>query len=369
MNKAEFGHRKIQQVGRGSYIISLPKEWVKETRMEKGSELELRLREDSSLVLLPSKKTEDEASVSPEFKEYSMYIDKKDEPESVCRKIIALYVVNSDLIHVHSKDVEVLVNLRKYIGNLVKNTLLGSEIIDETVNEIVIKTLIKSDQFPVEQAIRRMTILTLSALKDIVEVLKNLDEGPIRNIADDYNDVIRLNLYIVRQLKFGLEKDIYEDLGFKTPKEFLGYRIVTNDVKSIADSVMNIANKIITLNRLIQNQTLFMKESVDEEVYSQMESFYTQASELLESSLMALFKRNYDHADNIIMKAESMTTRESNISASIFSKKFDPNIASIISLTFDSLRHVSECSKNIAEVTLNRTIEEVFDKDQFAKKV
>ena len=367
MNKAKLGHRKIQQVGRGSYIISLPKEWVKEARMEKGSELELRLREDSSLVLLPSKRSEESGSASPTLKEYLMHIEKKDDPQSICRKIVALYVVNSDLIHIYSKDAYVLTIFKKFISNLVKNTLLGSEIIDETPNEIIIKTLIKSDQFPVEQAIRRMAILALSAIKDIVVVLKNMDENLIQSIIDVRNDVTRLNLYVVRQLKFGLEQDIYKDLGFKTPKEFLGYRIVANDIKSIADSAMNIANKMITLKKLIQDQTLFLKETIDEEAHSQIEKFNLQASNLLEDSLTALFKRDYNHADKVIINVESLATRESDLAALIFSKKFDPNISSIFSLILDSSRHIIEYSKNIAEVTLNRTIEEVIEQNHISK--
>ena len=177
----------------------------------------------------------------------------------------------------------------------------------------------------------------------------------------------RLNLYVVRQLKFGLEQDIYKDLGFKTPKEFLGYRIVANDIKSIADSAMNIANKMITLKKLIQDQTLFLKETIDEEAHSQIEKFNLQASNLLEDSLTALFKRDYNHADKVIINVESLATRESDLAALIFSKNFDPNISSIFSLILDSSRHIIEYSKNIAEVTLNRTIEEVIEQNHISK--
>jgi len=37
----------------------------------------------------------------------------------------------------------------------------------------------------------------------------------------------------------------------------------------------------------------------------------------------------------------------------------DPNISSILSLILDTSRRIVEYSQNIAEVTLNRTIEEV----------
>jgi hypothetical protein len=40
------------------------------------------------------------------------------------------------------------------------------------------------------------------------------------------------------------------------------------------------------------------------------------------------------------------------------SKKMDPNISSVLRLIFDSSRRIMDLSKNMAELTLNRTVEE-----------
>ena len=358
--EGDLGYRRVQRAGRGSYVISLPKGWVQRMGLTKGSEVAFKEQDDSSMLLVPRKVIESgRETEETAVKEYSVYVEPRDDPRSVCRKIISLYVVSSDIIQVRFKNGEIVQDHRKSITNLVKNALLGSEIIDETDDEITIKILIDHHQYPVEKAIRRMAILALSAINDAVSALKNIDQGLIRDVIDARNDVNRLNLYVIRQLKFGLEKNIFEELGFRTPKESLGYRIAANDIKSIADSAMNIARKVTAFRKMIENQMLFLKEPIDEEAYSQILDFNSLAHRLFEDSLGALFKRDYEHADRIISEIEMFVTREDDLIAVISSKKLDPNVSSILSLILDNSRRIIEYSRNIAEVSLNRTIEEV----------
>jgi len=355
----DFGYRRVQLTGRGSYIVSLPKEWAKEAGIGKGSELAFKLQDDLSMLLVPRRIVEGRAGTEePITKEYFVNVDMDDDTRALCRKIISLYAVSSGLIHVRFKNGSAK-EPRKAVKNLVKNTLLGSEIVDETDNEITIKTMIELHQFPVDQAIRRMAILALSAINGAASALMSADKDLLQDVFDARRDVSRLCLYVVRQLKFGLEHNLFEELGFRTPKEFLGYRIVANDVKSIADNAMNIARNIMVFKKMIEDQTLFLKEPIDEEVYSQILDFNSLAQRLFEDSLAALFKRDYEQADKTISEIESRAITEDDLIAVISSKKLDPNVSSIFSLILDSAMRIIEYSRNIAEVTLNRTIEEV----------
>jgi len=360
----DLGYRRVQSTGRGSYIISLPKEWIHEIGIEKGSEVAFKVREDSSLILVPSKMIEEKGSApKPELKDFWVYVHEKDNPKTICRKIISLYVINADLIHIRFRDNVHVAEYKAEISNLVKTMLLGAEIIDELNNVITIQILINHPEFPVEKAIRRMAILALSANEIAVSALSQKDEDSIREVTESKNDVSRLNLYVVRQLKFGLEKTWFKELGFKSPKEFLGYRIVVNDIKSIADNAMIITRNVKNLKKMIKDQTLFLKENVDEEAYSQILELSSLAHKLFEESLSAMFKRDYEHADNIISQIESLTIKESDLTTIISSKKLDPNVSSIFSLILDNSRRIMEYTVDISEVTLNRTIEEVSERN------
>ena len=356
----DLGYRRVQQTGRGSFITSLPKDWVQEIGIERGSEIAFKVRDDSSLIVVPRKIMEERKETEkPELKEYWIPVESKEDPQSLCRKIRALYVVGAELIRIRFKGGGDFSRYKVAIGNLVRNMLLGSEIIDETPNEMTLQILINHLEFPVEKAIRRMAILALSSNKDAISALKNMDQGLIQGVIDGYNDVNRLNLYVIRQLKFGIERNLFKELGFRTPKEFLSYRIVTSNIKSIADNAMNLINNIMTLKKLIESQTLFLKEPIDEEIYSQILDFNSLAHKSFDESLKALLSRSYEHADKIMSGLESFTTFENDLIMLMFSKKLDPNVSSIFRLILDGSRRMVEYSRNVAEVTLHRTVEEM----------
>lgn len=353
----DLGHRRVQCTGRGSYIICLPKKWVQDTGLKKGSEIAFKASDDLSLILIPSS-SERAKHNEAILKEYKVVLESNEDLQTVYRKVKSLYVSGAELIRLSFRS-KGSMGFKTVINNLVRNTLLGSEIIDETNNEMVIQILVKYPEFPVDRAIRRMSIIALSAHRDALAMLKNMDKNLIQNIIDAYNDVNRLNLYIVRQLKFGVERNLFRELGFKTPKEFLAYRIVVNDVKSIAENARNIMNNIVMLRKMVENQTLFVKEMIDEEIYSQILKFDSFAHKLFEQSLMATFKWDYFQADEIISQTESLSALENDLINLISSKKLDPNISAIFRLIFDSSRRIIEYARDIAEVTLNKTVEEI----------
>src|SRR3989337_1597640 len=356
----DLGYRRVQRTGRGSFITSLPKDWVQKTGIERGSEIAFKVQDDSSLLLVPRKIMEKRKEAEkPKPKEHWVLVDSKEDPQSVCRKLRALYVVSAELIHIRFKGGGDFSKHKAAINNLAKNMLLGSEIIDETSSKMTLQILITHPAFPVETAIRRMAILALLANRDAILALKNINqEGLIQSVIDGYNDVNRLNLYVVRQLKFGIERNLFKELGFRTPKEFLSYRVVTSNIKSIADNAVNIINDVVALERMLENQMLFLKEPIDDELYTQILEFNSLAHKSFEESLKALFQRSYERADKIIAESESFTTFENNLINLMFSKKLDPNVSSILRLILDGSRRVVEYSRNVAEVTLHRTVEE-----------
>ena len=116
-------------------------------------------------------------------------------------------------------------------------------------------------------------LLRFQQIRDAIAALKDRSTSLFDSVISSHNDVNRLGLYIVRQLKYGIERNLYRELGFRTPKEFLLYRIAVNDIESIAQNAMNIINNLGSLQKLIDEQTLFVKDPIDEEIYNQLVNF------------------------------------------------------------------------------------------------
>jgi phosphate uptake regulator len=357
----DLGYRRVQCTGRGSYIISLPKEWVQDIGLKRGSEIAFNLQPDSTLTLIPRKikeKTGQDEANKP--KEYCVNVDPKEAPDATLRKIRALYAIGADIIRVHFKNTpEGSAKYKNEIKNLARDNFLGSEIIDESADEITLQILIKHSEFSIEKAVRRMAIVALAANRDAIAALKDQSTTLFDSVISAHNDVNRLGLYIIRQLKYGIERNLYRELGFRNPKEFLLYRIAVNDIENIAENAMNIITNLDTLKKLIDEETLFVKEPVDEEIYNQLVNFSTQAHQLYDDSIKALFKRDYKDAEKLISKRESLVPLENELILLMSSKKLDPHIISVLRLIFDNERRIMDYSRNMAELTLNRTVEEL----------
>jgi len=360
MAEKDLGYRRVQCTGRGSYIVSLPKEWVQDLGLKKGSEIAFNVQSDSTLTLVPRKLREggreDERT---KLKEYYIIANPKDGSQSAYRMTKALYAIGADIIRIHFKSREDAAKQKTEIRRLARDTLLGSEIIEETPDEITFQILIKHTEFPIENAVRRMAIIALAANRDAISSLKSRSPETFQSVVNASNDVDRLAMYVVRQLKFGIERNLYRELGFKTPKEFLSYRIAVNDIKNIGENALNIANSLSTFRKLVENQTLFIKEPMDEEIYSQLFNFNSLAHQLFEEATKAMFKREYYDAETIISKRESYIPLENELIRLMYSKKLDPNIAAILRLVLDSSRRIMDYGKNMAELTLNRTVEDL----------
>ena len=361
MAEKDLGYRRVQCTGRGSYIISLPKEWVQDIGLKKGSEIDFKVQADSSLTLVPRKlKEKYQETDGSKLKEYYINVDVSEENlQSTLRMIKALYVISADLIRVHFKGAEDVVKCKNIIKNFARDTLLGAEIIDETLDEITLQILIKHSEFPIEKAVRRMVIVALCANRDAISALKKRNKELFQSVINAHHDADRLGLYAVRQLKFGIERNLFRDLGFRTPKEFLLYRIIVNDITNIAENALNIVNNLATFQKQIDDRMLFVKEPIDEEVYSQLLNFNSVAHQLFEEATRAMFKRAYNDAEKLIAKRGSFVKLETELIRLMSSKKLDPNVSAILRLILDSSKRIMDYGQDIAELTLNRTVEEI----------
>jgi phosphate uptake regulator len=359
LTKKDLGYRRVQSTGRGSYIISLPKEWVQDIGLKRGSEIAFNVEADLSLILVPRKIRERLEDGDSKLKEYYINVDPKQPLQYTLRMIQALYVISADIVRIHFRNEEQASKCKAEVKNFVRATFLGAEVIDETVDEITIQILIKHSEFPIEKAVRRMAIIALSANRDAISALNSRDPEVFKNVVSARNDANRLGLYVVRQLKFGIEHNLYRELEFRTPKEFLLYRIIVNDIKNIAENALNIVNNLATFQKLIDDQQLFIKEPVDEEVFFQLLNFNSVAHQLFEEATKALFKRDYNYAEGIIAKRGSFVTLENDLIRLMSSKKLDPNISAILRLMLDSSRRILDYGQNTAELTQNRTVEEL----------
>lgn len=132
--------RKIQLTGGSTYIISLPKTWVKEHFLRPGDEVEIIQDKQARLILVPKKSEDSERKE----KRIALNCDKPD-ISFVIREIIAYYMAGYTLLTVSCSKFSS--DDRERIKETIRNRLLGAEIIDEDSNSLTIQFLVSEKNF------------------------------------------------------------------------------------------------------------------------------------------------------------------------------------------------------------------------------
>ena len=107
--------RKIQFTGKSSYIVSLPKEWIKDQGIKQGDQVSV-VRQGSSVVEI--KPVDFGRRVMQDTA--TLVITSKDDKHTITRKLIALYFLHYKTINVKPKNGRVDPNQRIAIRNTVK---------------------------------------------------------------------------------------------------------------------------------------------------------------------------------------------------------------------------------------------------------
>ena len=277
-------------------VLSLPKRWVMQNGLEKGSSLLVRQEENGLLAILPPGLGKQERT-----EEALIKVSQQDNVEALIRKTVAVYLQGYNIIHIRAKDQkEVLSTQRNAIKTFARNMLVGTEIVSDTAAGLTLQVLLSYPELSVPSALRRMTIITASMHKDAITALKNIDHQLAADVrATDY-EVNRFHLYIIRQLKIAIQNPrIITEIGLKKQKDCLGYRLVTKMVERTADHATNIARNVQQL-----------KNQLDKNFLQTIQEMNEIAISAFETSIESLFRRDYNLAESVIAKANTIVALE-----------------------------------------------------------
>jgi len=337
--------RKLQVTGGSTYVLSLPKEWVTQNRLKKGSSLLIREEENGALSILPPEMGKPER---PE--EAFIEASPKDNPNALTRKAVAAYLVGYNIIHMKAKSQQQLSSRqRNALKNFARRLLVGTEIVTDTSTELTLQVLLSYPELSVPSALRRMCIITSSMHKDAITALKEFDSRLAEDVIATDSEVDRFHLYIIRQLKMAVQNPrIIKEIGLTNPRDCLGYRLITKTVERTADHAANIARNVLPL-----------KKRLDENALEKIERMSELAISSFETAIESLFTREFDIAENIIEKTKKITSLEEE--AVLFLREIGIQEITNVRLIIESVTRAVEYASDIAEIVLNLTVESIVD--------
>lgn len=321
--------RRIQVTGGSTFIVSLPKEWVKNVGLTPGSEVLIDILPDYSLRIAPShRKSRREVRV----KEIEVGQDNID---SAIIEILSAYLAGYNIIKIRYRDISI--NALTRIIDKVRSKAIGLEILDEKSNELTLYSIVDTSLLTITEALEKMANTTRSMLEDVERILTRYDEKILISIVERDEVVDKLFLLITRQLNQLLLGELSpSNLGLVALPEALYMIISVKSIERIADHAVLISEIILKNN----GRTLLPDQIVE---------LFSKTKELYINAIKGLKSLNKKYANNVVTLFKELEKLEEKTRHNLINPLGFPEA----NLILDSIRRIKAYSLDIAESIIN----------------
>jgi len=338
--------RKIQFTGKSSYIVSLPKDWIRDKGIKQGDQVSVVRQGSSVLEIKPvnfgRRTTQDSAT---------LIITSKDDKHTITRKLISLYFLRYKTINVKPKNGRVDPNQRIAIRNTVKKILMGAEITADSTNEITIQVLINLVELSIDGAFKRMLHLSKSMQNDALLALRENNKELAQEVLNSDDDVDRFSFYIVRQLTIAIENThMLEEMGFANARDCMGYRIVVKNIERLADHAVSLSQDILDF-----------EDPIPGKIIDRIQEMSNFSLNVVDDTCLALFKNDYAGAEKAIAESHNISKYEKRVIDLLKTVKNEETVFRVRRIV-ENVRRISEYASDIGEVVLNMNVEKLIQR-------
>ena len=337
--------RKVQLSGGSTYIISLPKNWIDDLKIKVGESVIIVKNSNKSLTLYPREKNDKD-------KKNTAIIStrQQDSGDSIKRKIIAAYLSGYKTIKIKTKGMRITSEHAKSIRELVRSTMIGTEIVESNSEAMIIQILTRLPELSFETALKRMYLMANNMVEEAIEALEEVDIEHADEVANMDDEVDRFGLYMRRNLVLAVgNESILQDMGLRKPSDCLGYRAIVSRIERIADHAS-----------LIAKRTKFIDETIDSKIITKIKNLSEKSLEVFEKSISAVQEHDFEKGEKVAEKVSQIIDEEKQIMSKI--KETEKN-TTIIRFVLEDLRRIAEYSSDIAEVAIDENIQKIISEE------
>ncbi|WP_436935086.1 PhoU domain-containing protein [Halovenus marina] len=326
--------RKVQTVGGGTYMVSLPKEWAESRDIDRGDTVNVHSHIDGILVIQTGEREEDMLGAVT----VPVTADDADELERTLR---AAYAAGST--EVTFDAVETFTNEQRRVINQVARNLPGVSIAEESDTSISVRTLLDADEVSIRQSVRQLKFVALSMHRDATAPLTGETEPA--SLADRDDQADRLYAMIDRTFTRGLARLDQVDALELTRPELFELWAATHELERVADH----AEALGTAVRRIDG-------SVDQSMRDEIDVIASQSRQIVSESVDALVGDG--GVDTLHETLNARDALREEITACTYQLSTSETNAERVIPVLDRLRRTAEHGGNIAEFGLRRAVRE-----------
>jgi len=186
--------RKVQKFGKSTLMVSLPSEYVKMVGLKPSDLVRLEVKEDGSLIILPEKIFEKRYK----GKEVKIGISRNTSEDILMRAIYASYIACYDRIVIESVEEKSISPHHMHAIRSLIRMLIGSEIVEQTSDRVVIQIFIDTERYNIDGLIARMISAIKNMLNFLVISIKNLDYEHLKEVVELEFEMDRIHALAIR---------------------------------------------------------------------------------------------------------------------------------------------------------------------------
>ncbi len=321
--------RKVQVTGGSSYVITLPKEWVRAHNIRKNDPVGMEISPEGSLIISPR--------VSDEYVRKTKIIDAGAVMNEtfLLRMLISAYIMGYTEIRVVGSPPS---NLRKVVRKFAKMAI-GEEIVEETSSYILIKDLLNPREMPFGSSIRRMYVLVRGMLEDAIASLGDANADLARDVVARDDEVDRLHWLVARQHSMVASNLTFAEKMGVSALQAGHYFLVSRYVERIGDHAVRIAENVL--------EVMDGAESISPPV----KRAGVVAMEIFDRSIEAFLRGDVEGANRNIDSVGQLVPLCEEIHSLALTRPGETAIS--LAYIAESIRRVGEYSSDISECALN----------------
>ncbi len=307
MERTEF--RKLQASKGGSYLITLPKDWVAAQKLDEEKNVRITELESGSLIIEPRE-------ADDRLQETEITLNDRIEAQ-----IIEHYLLGYDIIKIKSPG-KISSKERDRIKSMARR-LIGLEIVEEAPQHITLQCLLSPSALPVKNLIKRAYDVAAQMHDDAINALIHGDKELAKNISERDEEVDRLYLLAVRQLRGAVrEPSLASRIGL-TVVECMDYRTVAGLIERIGDLSDGIAQEVAE-----RPKDFNFKPKVLAELTEYSKAIY----DLHQGAIKALFTRDRSLAEKVLTSKNNLELKRKALSTTIAQEATPTAIPSLIKI-------------------------------------
>ena len=325
--------RKVQMTGGSSYIVTLPKEWIKSLNIKKNDSVGLLAQSDGTLLITPKLDREKIQKI----KEFDA--NNITNQDFLLRRLIGAYIAGYNSIDIKSSTR--LAPAVKMTARKFTQTAIGQEIVEETDNNIIIKDLLNPTEMPFDKTIKRMYIIVRGMHEDVMSALQRNNKKLAEDLLIRDNEVDRLHWLVARQNNIILQNvNFAEKMGI-TIKFATTSFLISRIIERIGDHVIRIAKNAINIS----------DKKIDKSLIEKLQSASNLSLDIFNKSITSFLRKDVKSANETIESVSKLETKCKEISRLALEKKGDFAIS--VGYMVDSIRRIGDYSSDISENVIN----------------